>query len=96
VLPVVILPAPGNPAPSPTERTVWLHTCVDLYVGNAHLLELDNQILDVPDLATVLFQCSANPVLVGPVIGLIPAPVIPGQPPAAANQTVYTHLPVTG
>jgi hypothetical protein len=95
VLPVVILPAPGNPIPGPADRTVWLHTCVDLYVGNTHLLELNNQILDVPDLATVLLQCSAAPALV-PVIGLAPVPVIPGQPPAAANQTVYTHLPVTG
>jgi hypothetical protein len=96
VLPLVILPAPGSVIPTPSERTVWLHTCVDLYVANNHLLQIDNQILDVPDLATVLFACSTNPALIGPVVAFTPVPVMPGQPPAAANQTVFTHLPVTG
>jgi hypothetical protein len=87
---VIILPAPAVPGPLPSERTVWLHTCVDLYVADAHLLELDNQALDVPPLAYVIFQCAANP-------GVIPLiPVTPGAPPSAGSQTVYTHLPVTG
>ena len=96
MLPLVILPVPGAVIPTPSERTVWLHTCVDLYVANNHLLQIDNQILDVPDLATVLFACSTNPALIGPVVPFTPVPVVPGQPPAAANQTVFTHLPVTG
>lgn len=92
LIPLVILPPPGTPLPTPSERTVWLHTCVDLYVANNHLVQIDNQQLDVPDLAYVLFQCSATP----GVIPVVPGVVVPGQPPSAGSETVSTHLPVTG
>jgi hypothetical protein len=93
IVPVVILPAPVIPGPGPADRVIWLHTCVDLYAANTHLLQLDNQVVDVPDLAYVLFQCSTNPTAI-PVIPV--TPVVPGQPPSAGSQTVVTHLPVTG
>lgn len=95
VVPLVILPPPGTPLPSPSERTVWLHTCVDLYVANTHLLQIDNQQLDVPPLAYVIFRCAANPAIT-PLIPITPGPVVPGQPPSAGSQIVYTRLPVTG
>lgn len=92
LIPLVILPPPGTPLPTPSERTVWLHTCVDLYVANNHLVQIDNQQLDVPDLAYVLFQCSTTP----GVIPVVPGVVVSGQPPSAGSETVSTHLPVTG
>lgn len=95
VVPLVILPAPVDPIPAPSERTIWLHTCVDLYAANLHLLQITNQALDVPPLAYVLLQCSANPLVI-PLVPMAPLPPVPGQPPAAANQTVFATLPVTG
>lgn len=93
LVPIVILPAPVNPGPTPDQRTVWLQTCVDLYAANTHLLTLDNQVVDIPNLAYVLLQCGSNSTVL-PVVPL--APSVPGQPPSAGSQTVLTHLPVTG
>ena len=95
IVPLEILPPPGTPLPLPSERTVWLHTCVDLYVADAHLLQIDNQQLDIPPLAYVLFQCSTNPNII-PLIPINPGPVVPGQPPSAGSQIVFgPNVPVT-
>lgn len=96
VLPLQILPPPGVPIPNPSERTIWLHTCVDLYAANTHLLQIDNQQIDVPPLAYVLFLCSTQPNII-PLIPLNPGPPVPGQPPSAGAQTVFgPNVPVTG